>query len=74
MPIQSKIEKGDTVQLKSGGPVMTVQVCSQNLAYCVWFDEESTRKEGSFEVGTLVKVEPPPTTSEAGEPASPSAT
>ena len=38
---------------------MTVQVCSQNLAYCVWFDEESNRKEGSFELGTLVKVEPP---------------
>lgn len=74
MPTQSKIDKGDTVQLKSGGPVMTVQVCSQNLAYCVWFDEESTRKEGSFEVGTLVKVEPPAADSEAGEPAPPSAT
>ena len=74
MPTQSKIDKGDTVQLKSGGPVMTVQVCSQNLAYCVWFDEESSRKEGSFEVGTLVKVEAPAADSEAGKPASPSAT
>lgn len=74
MPTQSKIDKGDTVQLKSGGPVMTVQVCSQNLAYCVWFDEESSRKEGSFEVGTLVKVAPPPGASEADEPAPPSAT
>lgn len=37
---------------------MTVQVCSQNLVYCVWFDEESTRKEGSFELDTLEKAQP----------------
>lgn len=72
---KNKIEKGDTVQLKSGGPTMTVQVCSQNLAYCVWFDEEATRKEGSFEVGTLVVVDPPPAAAgEEGESSPPSAT
>ena len=74
MPTESRIDKGVTVQLKSGGPVMTVQVCSQNLAYCVWFDEASARKEGSFEVGTLVIVEPPATAGESGGPAPPSAT
>jgi len=68
MPAQPKIEKGDTVQLKSGGPVMTVQVCSQNLAYCVWFDEEANRKEGSFELGTLDKVEPPAPAADPDEP------
>lgn len=72
--MDSKIDKGDTVQLKSGGPNMTVQVCSQNLAYCVWFDDEATRKEGSFEVGTLVKVDPSSKAIEGAEPAPPSAT
>lgn len=74
MATPTEIEKGDTVQLNSGGPIMTVQVRSQNLAYCVWFDEASARKEGSFDVGTLIKVDPPPTASEGGQPAAPSAT
>lgn len=38
---------------------MTVQVCSQNLAYCVWLSDDASRREGSFEVATLVKVVPP---------------
>ena len=58
MSAQVEFSKGDTVRLKSGGPLMTVQVCSQNLVYCVWFDDEATRKEGSFESRTLEKAEP----------------
>ena len=56
----AKLSQGDTVQLKSGGPIMTVQVCSLSLCYCVWFDEDGSRKEGSFEMDTLIQVEPPP--------------
>ncbi len=59
MEAPNEFAKGETVQLRSGGPVMTVQVRSQSLVYCIWFTEDGARKEGNFEISTLVKVEPP---------------
>lgn len=61
-------EKGDVVQLKSGGPRMTVagpykearQVNTEptpvpGKVWCEWFEGE-TRQSGSFEVDTLEKI------------------
>lgn len=56
------MQAGDTVELKSGGPVMTVRARSQNLAYCAW-TADGRLYQGTFEVGSLRRVraaEPPP--------------
>jgi uncharacterized protein YodC (DUF2158 family) len=50
------INAGDVVQLKSGGPLMTVKSVGDNYgtltAWCVWF--EGTKKmEGAFPVITI---------------------
>jgi uncharacterized protein YodC (DUF2158 family) len=45
-------QEGDVVQLKSGGPKMTVEGYEDGLVVCVWF-EEKTRKSSSFKEGTL---------------------
>ena len=59
----SEIQKGDVVQLKSGGPRMTVQEVGsfissggpQDGAYCVWF-EKNKAEERVFDVAVLVKA------------------
>ncbi|WP_273427916.1 DUF2158 domain-containing protein [Marinobacter sp.] len=44
----SHIQKGDEVQLKSGGPIMTVRIIDdysphgpEDGALCIWFDKNS---------------------------------
>ena len=32
------MNKGDVVQLKSGGPIMTVEEVSEGGVFCIWFD------------------------------------
>jgi uncharacterized protein YodC (DUF2158 family) len=54
-----EIKTGDTVQLKSGGPVMTADWVEDNhgviSAYCTWF--AGTKKEGAtFPVTSLKRV------------------
>ena len=58
----SDIKKGDTVQLKSGSPDMTVQdigdyfhTNDNNGAFCVWFDGMNP-KEKAFDLATLIKI------------------
>jgi uncharacterized protein YodC (DUF2158 family) len=48
------IEAGDTVMVKSGGPLMTVKSLQETDAICVWF-EGKTKKESKFALVTLVK-------------------
>ena len=42
--------------LGSGGPLMTVQARSQNLAYCSWFEEDVAR-HGTYEIASLVRAD-----------------
>ena len=52
-----EIKPGDTVQVKSGGPHMTVDSIDDGEAICVWFDK-TTRKSGRFSPLTIIKSAP----------------
>lgn len=45
-------QEGDVVQMKSGGPKMTVEGYEDGLVVCVWF-EEKNKKTGAFKEGTI---------------------
>ncbi|MBB5722179.1 uncharacterized protein YodC (DUF2158 family) [Loktanella ponticola] len=47
---------GDIVQLRSGGPNMTIESCEGDDVRCVWFDGNS-REMALFVGATLVKSE-----------------
>jgi uncharacterized protein YodC (DUF2158 family) len=49
-------QEGDKVQLKSGGPVMTVRVAPGRIAYCIWY-VGGRRCQGTFEQEVLVRIE-----------------
>ncbi|CAO3453251.1 hypothetical protein [Azospirillum argentinense] len=57
-----EFKPGDVVQLKSGGPKMTVQSAGESamtgipFAYCSWFDKAGNRKTEEFAPASLVKV------------------
>lgn len=57
-------EAGDVVQLKSGGPVMTVEqvgkggMTGEDTVWCVWFEKvgnRQTRQEATFRPTSLEK-------------------
>jgi uncharacterized protein YodC (DUF2158 family) len=50
--LEPRIQVGDTVVLKAGGPAMTVQALSLSLAYCAWTAAGQPR-DGTFELETL---------------------
>jgi uncharacterized protein YodC (DUF2158 family) len=50
------IKKGDVVQLKSGGPHMTVQQTNDESAECVWFSGYED-KSAWFDLASLEVVE-----------------
>jgi len=53
-----KLKIGDRVQLKSGGPIMTVNNVEENgQIYCQWFAGEYDKaREGYFPSGSLQLV------------------
>jgi uncharacterized protein YodC (DUF2158 family) len=49
-----EIKKGDTVRLKSGGPLMTVEDATYADAIrCTWFDDKSKRCREEFDIEIL---------------------
>jgi uncharacterized protein YodC (DUF2158 family) len=53
--MEEGIQAGDVVTLKDGGPAMTVQARSQNLAYCAWM-RDGQLQQGTFEIANLRRV------------------
>ena len=56
------LSAGDQVRLKSGGPLMTVEVVEQGpaggfVAHCVWFDQDHKRLRDTFPIDALNKHE-----------------
>jgi uncharacterized protein YodC (DUF2158 family) len=50
---------GDTVRLKSGGPLMTVTGVNQRpnvgeVVWCAWFDEKNNEKTGFYPATAVV--------------------
>jgi uncharacterized protein YodC (DUF2158 family) len=50
--MSTQIKAGDNVQLKAGGPIMTVKWKTGDKAYCEWF-EGKTLKGSEFTVTSL---------------------
>jgi uncharacterized protein YodC (DUF2158 family) len=55
-------KEGDVVQLKSGGPIMTVETVAniqgKTTVFCLWFDK-TQRISGTFPPGTLERFSEP---------------
>lgn len=60
-------EPGDVVQLKSGGPLMTVEQTGKDMVdrdtiWCTWFERvgnRQVRQEATFRPTSLEKASPP---------------
>lgn len=50
-----KFKTGDVVQLKSGGPWMTVVGVEDGEVSCTWFDKDNLLKSNEFDEETLNK-------------------
>lgn len=48
---------GETVKLKSGGPVMTVAEVEGEEVVCLWFEKSQQHKQ-RFPAATLIKSKP----------------
>ena len=51
-----QIKVGDVVQLKSGGPLMTVEIVDADRAFCTWFTNNEKRRE-PFQLAALQVAE-----------------
>lgn len=52
------MQPGDVVQLKRGGPLMTVQSVDSSGVICTWFDDKHKLQNARFPQVMLEKVEP----------------
>jgi uncharacterized protein YodC (DUF2158 family) len=53
------MKQGDVVQLKSGGPLMTVQEVKPTAILCSWFDDKHNLKNAAFPEAMLDLYEGP---------------
>jgi uncharacterized protein YodC (DUF2158 family) len=51
-------QPGDRVQLKSGGPIMTIDQPDAGKWWCVWFDDKGIQKGATFGAHLLIKIAP----------------
>jgi uncharacterized protein YodC (DUF2158 family) len=51
----SQFKVGNVVQLKSGGPTMTVRETKEKVD-CQWFDDKGELKQRAFDEGVLKKI------------------
>jgi uncharacterized protein YodC (DUF2158 family) len=56
--VMAEIRPNSDVQLKSGGPRMTVEAIRDNRAKCGWFDEKNQRQSAEFELSLLTLAGP----------------
>lgn len=60
-----EIQPGDVVQLKSGGPMMTVasvgeaHLTGEMSVWCEWFDEKKQAQKGTFSLIAVKKADQP---------------
>jgi uncharacterized protein YodC (DUF2158 family) len=47
------IKAGEIVELKSGGPAMTVNFVENNEAVCAWFDDKMKPQHGRYPITSL---------------------
>ena len=52
-----EIKRGDTVQLRSGGPIMTVENIERDKVNCVWFNNKEELQYDIFNIVLLNNVE-----------------
>jgi uncharacterized protein YodC (DUF2158 family) len=55
-PIASKLERGDLVRLRSGGPLMTVHQIDGDQVDCFWTDLTGQPNDAKFPVYVLQKL------------------
>ncbi len=55
----SELKIGDVVELKSGGPEMTVGKVAGETCVAIWFDENNELCEVGFPTAALVKCDRP---------------
>jgi len=57
---------GDVVQMRSGGPFMTVREAKPESVACAWFDAQNMEHEAEFKPEMLMKPVPQPASSRRG--------